>query len=139
MINFKSPDSSRALPPVQMIALIDILFILLSFFMAMFLHFNFESELGISVPQASSSVEAKTAFQEIVINIQRDGTVVINEKKIANDELESLLMKTAQIYPGQSVVVRADEKTYHEYVVRVLDACAKAKIWNISFATTREK
>ena len=139
MINFKSRESSRALPAVQVVALIDVLFVILSFFMSMFLHLNFESQLGISVPQSSSSVEAKEAFQEIVINIQRDGTVVINEKKMAAGELAELLIKTAKIYPGQSVVVRADEKTYHEYVVRVLDACAKAKIWNISFATTKEK
>ncbi len=122
-----------------MVALIDVLFVLLSFFMSMFIHLNFESQLGISVPQASSSIEAKEAFQEIVINILRDGTTVINEKSFSPAALEALLIKTAQIYPGQSVVVRADEKTYHEFVVRVLDACAKAKIWNISFATTKEK
>ncbi len=139
MINFKSSESSRSLPPIQVISLIDILFINLSFFMAMFLHFNFESELAISVPSASSSVEAKAAFQEIVVNILRDGTIVVNDKKFTGPDLESLLLKTAQIYPGQSVIIRADEKTYHEYVVRVLDACAKAKIWNISFATLREK
>lgn len=139
MISFRSREFSRALPAVQVVALIDVLFVILSFFMSMFLHLNFESQLGISVPQSSSSVEAKEAFQEVVINIQRDGTTVINEKKLAAADLAELLIRTAKIYPGQSVVVRADEKTYHEYVVRVLDACAKAKIWNISFATTKEK
>ena len=138
MISFKSSAEQRALPAIQVIPLIDILFVNLSFFMAMFLHFNFEGELNISVPQASSSIEAKTAFQEIVINIQRDGTTVVNQKKLTPAQLTDLLLKTAEIYPGQSVVVRADEKTYHEYVIGVLDACAKAKIWNISFATTKE-
>ena len=139
MINFKSSEHTRSLPAIQVISLIDILFINLSFFMAMFLHFNFESQLNISVPQASSSVEAKTAFQEIVINILRDGRIIVNQKRFSPEELTALLQKTAEIYPGQSVVVRADEKTYHEYVVRVLDSCAKAKIWNISFATTKER
>lgn len=139
MINFKGSEHTRSLPSIQVISLIDILFINLSFFMAMFLHFNFESQLNISVPQASSSIEAKTAFQEIVINILRDGTTIINQRKFSAQELTGLLQKTAEIYPGQSVVVRADEKTYHEYVVRVLDACAKARIWNISFATTKER
>ncbi len=139
MINFKQSESVRSLPPVQVVALIDILFVTLSFFMAMFLHFNFESELGISVPQASSSAEAKEAFQEIVINVSRDGLIVVNQKTLSPEQLASLLQKTAEIYPAQSVVVRADQKTYHESVVRVLDICAKAKIWNISFATMKEK
>ena len=139
MINFKASEHSRALPAIQVVTLIDVLFVNLSFFMVMFLHYNFESQLNIAVPQASSSVEAKVAFQEIVINILRDGTMIVNDKRLSLPELGALLQKTAEIYPGQSVVVRADEKTYHEYVVRALDACAKAKIWNISFATTKEK
>ncbi len=138
MISFKNSEHSKALPSIQVITLIDVLFVNLSFFMVMFLHFNFESQLGISVPQASSSIEAKAAFQEIVVNIMRDGTVIVNDKTLSVTDLGSMLKKTAEIYPGQSVVVRGDGKTYHEYVVRVLDACAKAKIWNISFATTKE-
>lgn len=137
MISFKSSDQNRSLPTVQVIPLIEILFVCLSFFMAMFLNFNFESQLNIAVPTASSSIEAKAALQEIVINILKDGTTIVNGKKFTRGELTDLLRKTAEIYPGQSVVVRADEKTYHEYVVGVLDACAKAKIWNISFATTK--
>ncbi len=139
MINFKNSEHSRALPPIQVITLIDVLFVNLSFFMVMFLHFNFESQLSISVPQASSAVEAKAAFQEIVINILRDGTTIVNDKPLSIADLGQMLKKTAEIYPGQSVVVRGDEKTYHEHIVRVLDACAKAKIWNISFATTQER
>ena len=76
--------------------------------------------------------------EEIVINISKDGTVVVNRKRVSLDQLGSLLRKTSELYPGQAVVLRADQKTYHENVVRILDACAKSKIWNISFATTKE-
>lgn len=138
MISFKSSERDRTLPTVQVIPLIEVLFVCLSFFMAMFLNFNFESQLNIAVPAASSSIEAKAALQEVVINILKDGTTIVNGKRFSRSDLTRLLQKTAEIYPGQSVVVRADEKTYHEYVVGVLDACAKAKIWNISFATTKE-
>jgi biopolymer transport protein ExbD len=121
-----------------MTALIDILFVILSFFMAVFLNFNFESELNISVPQAKASIESKMAAEEIVINVGKEGRVVVNQKTMTIEELEALLKKTADLYPGQAVILRADQKAYHEYVVRVLDACAKAKIWNVSFATTKE-
>ena len=138
MINFKQNDYVKPLPVIQMTSLIDILFINLSFFMALFLHFNFESELNIAVPQAQTSTEAKISPEEVVINILKDGTVVVNRKKVTLDQLASLLKKTADLYPSQPVVLRADQKTYHEHVVRILDTCAKSKIWNISFATTRE-
>lgn len=106
--------------------------------MALFLRFNFESELDISVPQAQTSTEAKRSPEEVTINILKDGGVVVNRKKVTLDQLQALLKKTGELYPSQAVVLRADQKTYHEYVVRVLDTCAKSKIWNISFATTRE-
>ncbi|OIO38187.1 MAG: hypothetical protein AUJ71_03715 [Candidatus Omnitrophica bacterium CG1_02_49_16] len=138
MISFKQNEYIKPLPAVQMIPLIDILFINLAFFMALFLHFNFESELDISVPQAQTGKESKISPEEVVINILKDGTVVLNRKKVTFDQLGALLKKTAELYPSQAVVLRADQKTYHEYVVRVLDTCAKSKIWNISFATTRE-
>ena len=138
MIDFKQHEYVKPLPIVQMIPLIDVLFVTLSFFMALFLNFNFESELNISVPQAKSGLESKISPEEIVINILKDGTVVVNRKKVSLEQLAAMLKKTSELYPSQAVVLRADQKTYHENVVRILDACAKSKVWNISFATTKE-
>ena len=138
MINFQRSEYAKHLPAIQVIPLIDILLVNLSFFMAMFLYFNFESQLNIAVPQAASSKESMPVTDEIVINIGRDGTVVVNQKKVALEELTTLLKKTSELYPAQAVVLRADQKTFHQNVVRVLDVCAKSKIWNISFATTKE-
>jgi biopolymer transport protein ExbD len=137
-ISFGQQERVRPMPALQMISLIDILFVTLAFFMALSLHFNFESELNISVPQAMSSADSRMAAEEIVINVLRDGAIVVNQKRMSIDDLSALLAKTAELYPGQAVVLRADQKTYHGHVVRVLDACARSKIWNISFATTRE-
>lgn len=127
---------SRPLPAIQIIALIDILFICLSFFMAMFLRFNFESELNISVPQATASSHSNAASQDIIINIAKDGTVIVNQKKMALKDLGTLLNRAASLYSSQAVVVRADQETPHKHVVHVLDECAQAKIWNVSFATS---
>ena len=139
MISFKRSTYVRELPSVQLIPLIDTLFVILSFFMAMFLHFNFESSLDISVPTATSVTESMASSQEIIVNILREGGVVVGQKTMDLSELGALLRRATQISPRQAVIVRADQKTYHERVVQVLDVCAKANVWNISFATTKEK
>ena len=136
-INFRPTEYVKPIPIIQLTSLIDILFVNLAFFMAMFVYFNFETQLNISVPEAVSSTHAEVAPQEIVVNIMRDGGVVVNQKRLSLAQLGNLLKKTSQLYPAQPIIIRADQKTYHEHVVRVLDACAKAKIWNISFATTK--
>jgi biopolymer transport protein ExbD len=138
MINFKRNTYVKELPAVQLIPLIDTLFVILSFFMAMFLHFNFESALDISVPTSASATKAVVPSQEIIINILRDGRIVLGQKNMDLGELSSVLRRASQISPRQAVIVRADQKTYHEQVIKVLDVCAKANIWNISFATTKE-
>jgi len=138
MISFKRSSYVRDLPAVQLIPLIDTLFVVLSFFMAMFLHFNFESALDISVPTSASATESAVPSQEIIVNVLRDGSIVLGQKTMDLGGLGSVLRRASQISPRQAVIVRADQKTYHEQVIRVLDVCAKANIWNISFATTKE-
>ena len=139
MINFQRNSYVKELPAVQLIPLIDTLFVLLSFFMAMFLHFNFESSLDISVPTAASGADISAPSQEIVINIQKEGLILVGQKQVTPEQLGSLLRRAAQLSPRQAVIVRADQKTYHEHVIQVLDICAKANIWNISFATAKER
>ncbi len=138
MINFKRNTYVRELPAVQLIPLIDTLFVILSFFMAMFLHFNFESALDISVPTSASATESAVPSQEIIVNVLRDGSIVLGQKTMDLAGLGSVLRRASQVSPRQAVIVRADQKTYHEQVIKVLDVCAKANIWNISFATTKE-
>ena len=139
MINFQRNSYVKDLPAVQLIPLIDTLFVLLSFFMAMFLHFNFESSLDISVPTAASGADISAPSQEIVINIQKEGLILVGQKQVTPEQLGSLLRRAAHLSPRQAVIVRADQKTYHEHVIQVLDICAKANIWNISFATAKER
>jgi biopolymer transport protein ExbD len=50
-----------------------------------------------------------------------------------------MLQKVSSLFPNQAVIIRADEQTQHRYVVKVLDACASANIWNIAFATVQEE
>lgn len=139
MIKFQpSQYLKQERPAIQMTSMIDIMFINLLFFMALFVYFNFETELNISVPKAGSSLESRIAPEEIVVNVDKAGDIVVNRQKLNAGQLAALLKKTSSLYPSQAVIIRADQKTYHESVVNVLDAAAKAKIWNISFATTKD-
>jgi biopolymer transport protein ExbD len=139
MINFEPSPHIKRRPEIDMTSMIDIMFINLLFFMALFVYFHFETELNISVPKASASVESRAASQEIIVNIGKGGEVVVGQKHMDLSALSALLKRTAALYPQQAVIIRADQKTYHEHVIQVLDVCAKANIWNISFATTKEQ
>ena len=139
MIKLDPPESHKKLPSIQIAPLIDILFITLIFFMTLSVFYQLENELSINVPKAQESKEMERSPGEIVINIEREGTVIVNQKTFAPEELEEMLKRLSSLYPNQPVIIRADSKTTHEHVIRVLDACAAAGIWNIAFATSKEE
>lgn len=125
-------------PVIQMAPLIDVVFLLLIFFMSASIFHQLETEINITVPSANESTETKRAPGEIIINIRKDGTIIVNQRQMDHAELERMLRRISELYKGQPVIIRADRETFHKDVIKVLDICAGAGIWNVSFATMKE-
>ena len=138
MFKVDIPDYQKQRPIIQLIPLVDILMYMLIFFMAVSVMQQFEMELSINVPKARESKDSTRLPGEIIINIDRGGKVVVNQKTLLSADLAGILKRIAHLYPNQPVIIRADADTRHASVVGVLDACAAAGIWNISFATVKE-
>lgn len=119
----------------MMTPMIDVIFLLLLFFMSTSVFAQIESEMEITLPQASESTVMDRAPYEIIINVRADGTIVVNQRTLTLEELEAMLVKVADIFQGQSVIVRGDTDTPMGAAIDVLNACAKADIHNVSFAT----
>ena len=139
MFKIEVPEYQRQRPVIQLIPLVDILMYTLIFFMSVSAMQQLESELSISVPEAKESKDTQRSPGEIIINVDKAGGVIVNQKRMDEKALRDLLMRIAKLYPNQSVIIRADARTYHESVVKVLDACAAANIWNISFSTLKDE
>ena len=139
MANLRISEYQKQGPIIQMAPLIDIIFLTLVFFMTLSIFNQIESELNISVPKSKESKETIRSPGEIIVNITKDGKVLVNQKKLNSKELEEMLMKISALFPDQPIIIRADEKTFHKHVINVLDACAHAEIWNISFSATRQE
>jgi len=138
LIRINIGDQLRQRVGFQMAPLIDIMFNTLVLFMVISVLQSMETELSISVPKAQESKDISRSPGEIIINVERDGTMIVNQKRLDRRGLEDVLQKLSALYPNQPVIIRADARAYHEAVVRVLDACAGAGIWNVSFSTIKE-
>lgn len=123
----------------QMAPMIDIMFLLLIFFMAAAIYAQWETKMDITVPTTSSGVRADRQQGEIIINVDPDGTIVVNRVELSRQTLTERLKRVAEIYRDQPVIIRADGKTPHELVMVILDTCRIAGIWNIAFATLPAK
>jgi len=131
--------SSRQPEPAQMqlAPMIDIVFLLLIFFIVTWQFTKSETELSVSVPTAQEGADPERQRGEIVINILADGSIKIEGGTV---DLAQLLEKLASIsaqFKDQPVRIRGDGGVSYQRVVEVIDICTKAGIWNISFATQR--
>jgi biopolymer transport protein ExbD len=119
----------------QLAPMIDIMFLLLSFFIASQLFSRWEKEIDIKLPTAETGQIPKRLPGEVIINVTAEGGIVVNNKGYQTEELQGMLKRLAETFPGQPVLLRSDEGTDFKHVIRVLDVCRKVDIWNISFAT----
>ena len=120
--------------PVPMAPLIDIVFLTLVFFMVTAVYATVESEIDIQLPTANTAQLDERMQGEIYINLLADGAIVINERAVELDELQELLYRVAEYFPGGSIIIRGDREAMLGRAVAVLDACRKADIQNVSFA-----
>lgn len=125
--------------PIQMAPLIDIVFIVLVLFMTTSVYGALESELDVTLPTADSAVQAERTRGEIYINLMKDGSIVLNDKTITIDELQGVLDRVAEYFPGGAVIIRGDKDAVLGQAVAVLNACRKADIQSVSFAAMSEE
>ncbi len=136
----KFSPKTRAKPAAfALTSMLDVIFLLLCFFVTASVFSQWESEISIQLPSAKTSDEPDRLPGEIIANVARDGSVRVNGTSLTLSELTSRLAKIAKYYPGQAVIVRADKDARYESLVDVIDACRAAGVWNFSLATSHEE
>ena len=115
--------------------MIDVVFLLLIFFMVATTFVEKEKELGVELPVAESGDEAAPDNDEIVINLTREGSIVLNGEEIERSALLELLGRAARRDPETPVTIRGDKEVFHEHVVSVMDAVRTSGLTNLGVMT----
>ncbi len=137
-MNFRK-NRRGMLPAFQLTSMMDIIFLMLFFFITTSIFSQWEYEVSISLPSAKSGKVPDRLPGEIIINIAKDGRVSVNQQDLTLEALKGRLDRLARYFPGQPVVLRADKDTRYEALIKVVDTCRMADIWNFSMATTEDK
>ncbi len=124
---------------IQLAPLIDIVFLTLVFFMTTAVYTSLESEIDIALPTASSAVTSERTRGEIIINLRNDGQIVLNNRELSIPELQDVLNRVAENFPGGAVIVRGDRDANLGRAIAILNCCRNADIQNVSFAALTEE
>ena len=131
----KFTKESNELPSFQITPMIDVVFLLLTFFVSTSIFSQWETELDIQLPTADSGVVPDRLPGEIIINLDQEGVITVNQHALTPEDLLDKCQRLVKLYPGHPVVIRSDKATRYEHLVAVIDTCRKAGIGNLSFAT----
>lgn len=137
-MNFSKNRRSHA-PAVQMASLMDVVFLLLCFFVTSSVFSQWETEISIALPTAKSATVPGRMPGEIILNLNEKGAISVNGQELSLAEVTERLTRIAKLYPGQPVVIRADKTAAYEKLVGLIDACRAADVWNFSLATKDEE
>ena len=124
-------------PGIQLAPLVDVLLLLLIFFLMTWNAARNENELDVKVPKASAAKEKSAPIGDVVVNVKTDGNVIVNRRTLSGAELSELLKGLVQLNSEQAVVIRGDETGAYKNIIGVLNICSEAGVTNVAFATAK--
>jgi biopolymer transport protein ExbD len=126
-------------PEINLISLIDVMLVLLIFFMIS-TTFNQEGRVKVQLPQSSDKPLPRTGHDPLVITVTADGNYRVNERSLINsspDTLRAALVKESGSSRGP-ITIRADARTTHQAVVTAMDVAGRLGFSQLNIATVHE-
>ncbi len=108
---------------IDMTPMIDMVFLLLIFFLVATTFHQEEREMQIALPLANAAGPISVSLRELIINVDAEGGIVVGGRQISPEDLSSVIQEAVEVNPDQKVSVRGDKATAYANVVRVLDIC----------------
>ena len=118
-------------PPVgtlSLMPLLDVIFLLLIFFLVATRFAEEDREMEMPLPDASEAMPLTVAPKEVFINIDAEGRYFVRGKEVEEAELEQILMRAAANNPHQAAIIRADRNVRWQFVITAGNLCKRAGV-----------
>ena len=123
-------------PNLNLTPMIDVVFLLIIFFMVGSQFTEIEHQFDVQVPTVSDAPPPPLTGtpDPLTVNISQDGTIRLNDKTRTLAELEADLKAAKENYAGQAVVIRGDGQAFYQHVMDVMAICQRAGVGTVSQA-----
>ncbi|MCA9201970.1 MAG: biopolymer transporter ExbD [Pirellulaceae bacterium] len=129
----------EAISALSLTPLIDVVFLLLIFFLVASRFAQEDRELDVVLPSASAAVPLTAVPTELFVNIDESGRYFVDGRFIDSDEVRTILEQAVANNPvNQSVIIRADERVPFRSVVTIMDICNQTGVYDYSVTTKGE-
>jgi len=114
--------------PFNLVALTDMAFNLLIFFMAATSFTQIEKDMKVQLPRTAPFQSMSAPPRQIVINIKQDGSTIVAGKTYDQEGLNKLVQSELKTDPARVVLIRADERSIMKYFAGVATLCRRAGV-----------
>lgn len=126
-------------PGLNLTPMIDIVLLLVIFFMVGTQFTEDESQYEIALPTVSDARPLTALPDEIVVNVTKDGALYLAGEQRTVLEVEQELKAAKKRYANQSVIIRGDGSGPYQNVMTILNLCKRAQITNVQLANRQEE
>ncbi len=130
----------RTQPEVNLTSLIDVVLLLLIFFMVS-TSFIKQSQIAIRLPEADSTSIVQEPPERIDIMITENGTYLINSRELINNRADTIRNALQKVAAGNNTLpltISADANAKHQHVVTAMDVAGRLGFKQISIATIND-
>lgn len=121
-------------PAMNLTSMIDVLFLLIIFFMVGTKFSDMENSLELQVPKVADAGPANDVSQAHRISVLRDGRILFDQREVTVAALTKELTRLQAEKPGLAVIVRGDGEGAFQNVADVLAACRKSGVQKLDVA-----
>ncbi len=131
---------------VQLAPLVDIVFLLLVFFLVATTYLDEEKDVSIVLPRIGvhagrdgGAPASARRLDRVLLNVREDGTVLLGNRPVSREALYRALVEARRRNPDVPVILRGDRAVPHGDVMSVYDVCRRARILNVAVAVEPAK
>ena len=131
---------AKAEPEVNLTSLIDVVLLLLIFFMVS-TSFVKESQISITLPEAEAEAIVEEVPEQLEIMITEQGTYLVNGRELVNNRPETIRNALQRVSTGDTslpLTISADANARHQHVVTAMDVAGRLGFTRISIATLND-
>ncbi len=125
-------------PTLNLTPMIDVILVLIIFFMVATKFADEERSLELTIPSIGNSKAATTAPDPKIVNVQQDGQVALGATPVTLPELTTQLTAARSQYKRLNVLIRGDRLATHGRMAEVYDACKEAGIAELAISVKLE-
>lgn len=138
-MGFASESRERARPVIPLAGMVDILFLLLIFFMSTYSMREQELMVDIGLPASETAEPGTTQAQRVIVSFDEEGRVYLGQRLVPIADLTGEMTKLAEINPDQPVILRGDRAAQYGLQMQIIDAANAAGLTDVRLSAVREE